>query len=266
MKRRMQESSKKPIRSTNSNKTSRSRRSNEITFGNFPTEIYYEIFKSLNGEQLRKCATVCKKWKNIVQTILNIDCVFICDITKSVKEYWGDLLYELEIQTVIFDKIKYGFIGYTDHYSCNKLITSVPLTYDSFNLMGKLYNVELGEGRDYPEAVLDGLYASLHLNWRPYSKKICILICDSPAHGVRYSSKDFIYDDNFPDGCPCGLSENFIFSEFTEMNIIFFILYTHPNVESMCEKLSETYPNVVSIEVKQNKFREVIPLILSKIQ
>jgi hypothetical protein len=61
-----------------------------------------------------------------------------------------------------------------------------------------------GGGGDGPEAVMDGLYASIHqINWRKNSARYIFHICDSPPHGREYGSGDF---DDYPKGCPCGIT------------------------------------------------------------
>src|SRR5262249_39826092 len=49
-----------------------------------------------------------------------------------------------------------------------------------------------------PEAVTDGLYDLVRLDWRPGAAKAVVWFGDAPPHGVEPS------DDGFPEGCPCG--------------------------------------------------------------
>jgi hypothetical protein len=67
-------------------------------------------------------------------------------------------------------------------------------------------------GDDFPEAVLDGMRALCSLNWTKDShvKRYILHIFQAPPHGKIF--KDAIYDDDYPDGCPCGLNHTDIIS------------------------------------------------------
>lgn len=245
-----------------SSKTRRAEPTSEFDY--LPTEILLEIFKGLSSQELRKCAGVCKRWRTLVGSLLNVDCVFVCDVTKSVRTYWEALVYELSVQFIVNDTVRYGFVGYTDHYPDNRVVTSFPLTWKTDQLSTELYEIQLGEGRDYPEAVLDGLYTALNLNWRPNSTKVCVLICDSPPHGRRFMTEEFKYNDEFADGCPCGLSEEYVFKTFAEMGVTCYMLHTHPNLEKVAEKFREYCPGLESSLVEYQNFSDPISEILGR--
>ena len=58
------------------------------------------------------------------------------------------------------------------------------------------------------------------MGWRDKTKKILILIAESPPHG---SPKFHNFDDDFPHGCPCGRNETEVLTKLKEKNIkIFF--------------------------------------------
>jgi hypothetical protein len=53
-------------------------------------------------------------------------------------------------------------------------------------------------GGDGPEAVYDGVAAACDLAWRPYARRLAVLIGDAPPHGCGGAG------DGFREGCPCG--------------------------------------------------------------
>jgi hypothetical protein len=60
-------------------------------------------------------------------------------------------------------------------------------------------------GDDTAEAVHDALYAAgTRLSWRENSYKYVWLIADAPPHGTEYHQNLCI--DNYPKGCPCGIT------------------------------------------------------------
>jgi len=53
-------------------------------------------------------------------------------------------------------------------------------------------------GGDGPEAVTDGLYDVVRLEWRQSAARAVVWFGDAPPHGVEPEG------DGFPAGCPCG--------------------------------------------------------------
>ncbi len=58
--------------------------------------------------------------------------------------------------------------------------------------------MEARGGGDGPEAVTDGLYDMVRLDWRPRAARVVVWVGDAPPHGVEPGG------DGFPGGCPCG--------------------------------------------------------------
>ena len=227
-------------------------------FDLLPRELLLIIFQNLSGTNLRSCACVCRHWNYMIKTILISDTIIVCDITKSVSMYWPELLLTLNDIFFIHDHIRFGFVGYTDHFPSFKphqLISSYPMTYDVDSLLSNLNSLTLGKGKDYPEAVLDGLYHALTLNWRSNSNKSIILICDSPPHGAHYPGD---YHDNFPEGCPCGLKESFIFSTLAKYNIPLSIIYTRIEMQHMISIFTSYYSNIKSFLVDDLNFFPIL--------
>ncbi len=79
-------------------------------------------------------------------------------------------------------------------------------------------------GGDGPEAVADGLHATLKLSWRVDSTKICVLISDAPPHGLDPNG------DGFPNGCPAGLDPLKIVREMAEKHITLYAVGVEPPI------------------------------------
>lgn len=238
----------------------------ECFFNCLPNEILLEIFSTLSGAELRKCCSICKKWRDLISTFFDTEVVIVCDTTMSMTPTWKALIPQLESILKEKDKVRFGFVSYTDHHEGSKVVTTFPLTFLTDKLVSDLKSVRLGIGHDEPEAVLDGLYAALQLDWKPNTHKLCIMVCDSPPHGRRYVSDaqdDPVSDDNddFPDGCPCGLSETFILTHFREMAFLMIVLYTNPKLEKMCSLFSDQVPNLISHEIHSNDFKDIFESI-----
>ena len=54
------------------------------------------------------------------------------------------------------------------------------------------------------------------------------MLADAPPHGRvkfhNYSKRIFNRNDDFPDGCPCGLREDFVFKKLADKGIKLVIL------------------------------------------
>ena len=53
--------------------------------------------------------------------------------------------------------------------------------------------------------MFDGLNEGVKKSWREKTKKFMFLITDSPPHG---NPKFHNIEELYPDGCPCGLTED----------------------------------------------------------
>lgn len=77
-------------------------------------------------------------------------------------------------------------------------------------------------GGDLPEAVLDGVYDSIHrMHWREKSYRYIFHIADAPPHGRLYTGG---VGDGFPDGCPCGLKIENLARAMKELKIKYKLL------------------------------------------
>ena len=91
-------------------------------------------------------------------------------------------------------------------------------------MKGWLEHCSAEGGGDGPEAVADGLHATLKLSWRADSTKICVLISDAPPHGLDPNG------DGFPNGCPAGLDPIKIVREMAEKHITLYAVGVEPPI------------------------------------
>jgi len=187
----------------------------------FPKDLYMEIFSFLPFEDLLKAAQVSKIWSTTADRIASWDIVFVCDITGSMS-CWNEIVRCVSsiMETYSHKRIRYGFVGYTDHDGDSSLTVSKPLSFRPSEVASFIQKLVPKGGGDYPEAVMDGLNEGLKMPWRNGAKKIIVLFCDAPPHGSQFGGGG----DAHPNGCPCGLTERIILDEMKQKKINFTIL------------------------------------------
>lgn len=92
-----------------------------------------------------------------------------------------------------------GLVTFDDHYEWDHgepAYHSYGLTDNLEEFMYWLHTVEIGHGADSPEAIACALQAAVDLD----PDASIWVVTDSVPHGWSIYS-----DDNFPDGCPCGI-------------------------------------------------------------
>ena len=55
------------------------------------------------------------------------------------------------------------------------------------------------------------------LTWRQDSHRYVFLIADAPPHGSQYQTDS--WNDNYPNGCPCGIKLDDIVQKIKDMKI-----------------------------------------------
>jgi hypothetical protein len=120
------------------------------------------------------------------------------------------------MEDTAFKKCRFGFVGYTDHDGDAALTVCKRLTTQRSRISAFIQKLIPKGGGDYPEAVLDGLHEAVLMPWRGgCTKKLIILLCDAPPHGLQYGGGG----DAHPEGCPCGLTETKVLGEIKRQNI-----------------------------------------------
>ena len=154
------------------------------------------------------------------------------------KEEQINTLKEDEIPNDYDSIIKFGVVAYRDHpgldydrisskdkpgtYLIKELpgfepsafqyVTMIQNLSSKKEVLGFIETLNANGGTDLPEALMDGLYDAVYnITWRENSERIVVLVSDAPPHGrefINYASlarrNEDVYEDFFPDGCPCG--------------------------------------------------------------
>jgi hypothetical protein len=242
-----------------------------------PPEIIEYILSFLTDIELRKCNTVCRAWYQFYTNLTGkfSDVAFICDATHSMQKKW--LLMNRFFSTLKPNgRTRYSFILFSDHetkarYKGHDItdVTSVSdLSYYKFtSVVDGLRDIELKAGLDDPEAILDALFTLAELKWRPLSTKRAILLTDAVPHGDKYGGKK----DNWPNGCPCGLTETDVFAYLKDHNIKLSVIYFDTICETMCSTFKQFYdvscnyfarsPDEI---INNTKFKELIQKELNR--
>ncbi|CAD8101167.1 unnamed protein product [Paramecium sonneborni] len=189
-----------------------------------------------------------------------IDVAFVIDTTESMSKYIKSCIEIIKKTMQNFQKFKkhlnqcqFAIVSYKDHtfpYDVNQQIIQVQ-NFASEDVINQfLESLQAQGGDDYPEALLDGLNASIKLNWNEKNIKIIYLIADAPPHGNNDNKKQTKYHsfkDSFPDGCPCGLKQKEILEQFQQLNIQLKIVKLNSTLEMMISNFKEEYQNLIEL-------------------
>ena len=119
---------------------------------------------------------------------------------ETAKRHMQSLL-EAVAASPLCKSLRIAVVSYRDHPPEDESYTSrVDLAF-SPNIEAARVAVEklaARGGGDSPEAVTDGLFDVVRLDWRPEAAKAVVWFGDAPPHGVGE------YGDGFAGGCPCG--------------------------------------------------------------
>lgn len=135
-----------------------------------------------------------------------LDLVFLVDATGSmgpyiqeVKQRLLDLVDALRASKLC-RSLRLGLVSYRDHPPQDRSYTSrvSALTDDIDQIRCAVLELSASGGGDGPEAVTDGLFDVVRLNFRPGAARAVVWFGDAPPHGVEPEG------DAFPAGCPCG--------------------------------------------------------------
>ena len=159
-----------------------------------------------------------------------IQMAFCCDMTGSMEEYI-EMVRETIYDTVeAFEKMKFyqyqfAFVGYRDHGDEETTFLTKHRDFaDGETIMQFIENqVDAEGGGDFPEAVLDGLDACARkLSWKPKGKSVKVVfhVADAPPHGKEY----YKGHDDYPEGCPNGLTIAGVSERFRDKDIKYILL------------------------------------------
>jgi len=168
-----------------------------------------------------------------------VDLAFVVDTTGSMgsliaeaRRQMVDMLHQLAVSADI--GLQLGIVEYRDHPDQAKIVYRVyPFTANLEKAQQTIESLQVDDGGDFPEAVLDGIVAACReLSWRPHALRLLILVGDAPPHGVGAAG------DAFPAGCPCGETIASVTRQAEEMRITIHALGLTQHVTSSFKELS----------------------------
>jgi Mg-chelatase subunit ChlD len=135
-----------------------------------------------------------------------LDLVFLVDATGSMGPHIAEVrtrlleLIDALRASPLCRSLRLGVVSYRDHEPQERtyLTRVTPLTADLDAARTAVLSLSAAGGGDGPEAVTDGLFDVVRLDWRPGAARAVAWFGDAPPHGVEHTG------DAFPEGCPCG--------------------------------------------------------------
>ncbi|MGQ4833120.1 MAG: vWA domain-containing protein [Candidatus Asgardarchaeia archaeon] len=182
------------------------------------------------------------------RSLYTLDVVFVVDATGSmaddiniVKENLYNIVNKLMERKKQLN-LRFGMVAYRDHPPEDKtFLTKVyPPTDNIDAVLRFIKELEIGGGGDPPEAVVDGLWAAINIDWRQNAYKVIILIGDAPPHGyAKFSPPIHGVRDRWPAGCPLGLDILKVVHMIKEKaDILFFVIGCNPYVHDSFLRLA----------------------------
>ncbi|GHV13577.1 hypothetical protein FACS189491_08720 [Spirochaetia bacterium] len=152
-------------------------------------DSFSEIAKIGNGDLIWSTgpADLVDKIRDLLdrQNTNSLDMVFCLDTTSSmqddIEEIQKTLTPLLASRTTQFQSVRFGMVLYKDYFD-EYLTRVVPFTKDLDQFQRTLDNINVGGGRDIPEAVYEALYdGATGFSWEAESR-LLVLIGDAPPH------------------------------------------------------------------------------------
>lgn len=212
---------------------------------------------------------------NFLTDIEYVDIVFVLDTTnsmspffKGIKRFIRKLINDAKktlshYKNTNVDMLKIGIVGYKDHINTNSSYISSKKSEENYvskilcDLTGNhnefkeaLFQIKCNGGGDDAEAVLDGLnLATNGIKWRERSLKYIYHICDMPPHGSELNGN---VNDDYKNGCPCGLKHKEILEEIRCK----YIEYTVIMLDACLENMIEAFSKYSKIDVMQPNIKK----------
>ena len=162
-------------------------------------------------------------------------------LIKQLADESSEKIKELQADP---ESIRFAVVAYEDHYTDNLNLLNVVKYIDftdksnAISFTSKLFAAGGGDGA---EAVIDGLdVAANKLSWRKETEKILYLIADALPHGKQFGG----CSDDFPEGCPCKLTEDEVLPVLRKMNVALNVIQLTTEVSSMVN----IYSKLINIE------------------
>ena len=159
-----------------------------------------------------------------------LDLAFVVDCTMSMSRYIA--VAKRKIQDIVEKisrnaySVRFALIKYRDHPPQDEsfVVRCEPFTHSCDTIEGCVGEMEAAGGGDPPDAVADGLYKALNLDYRQRATKICIWIGDARPHGLHEA------DDQIPEGCPNNHDPVAICHEMARKGIILYCVGCEPSL------------------------------------
>lgn len=166
----------------------------------------------------------------------DLDLAFIVDTTGSMgsfidaaRRHMVAMLQRLTGAAATPVNLRTALVEYRDHppQELSFVTREYPFTSELREIQKIIAKLKPDGGGDEPEAVLDGLFSACrHLEWRPHSRRIAILIGDARPHGWAARGE-------MPHGtCTCGQSFNTATAALEEHLIALYGLGLTPSVDA----------------------------------
>ncbi|KAM3136527.1 hypothetical protein pb186bvf_011330 [Paramecium bursaria] len=199
---------------------------------------------------------------------IGLDICFIIDTTSSMGPYIElvkDIIRKLMKSTKRYinkqgnETLQFSVVSYKDHTD-KDVVKSIDFTKHERAVVF-LNNLKASGGQDIPEAMFDGLWEALNMSWRDQSKRFMFLVADSPPHGNPLFHN---YEDDYPDGCPCGLDENHILNAIKQMKIDFIVLKLNSQLDQTISVFQQIMENITVLEeaVSRTQFIDQIDRLI----
>jgi hypothetical protein len=128
----------------------------------------------------------------MIDILRQVDLAFIVDTTGSMgpfiqtaQQHMIDMLQGVTQAAELSIDLRVGLVEYRDHPPQDNTFVSRPYEFQANlkQVQQVINRLRPDGGGDPPEAVFDGLQAAGEgLQWRPYSRRLAVLIGDAPPH------------------------------------------------------------------------------------
>jgi hypothetical protein len=174
-----------------------------------------------------------------------VDLAFIIDTTGSMGGFIGAAqqhmiaLLDSLVRDPLFPlDLRVAVVEYRDHPPQDNTFASRPHPFTSnlAEVQNTINTLKPDGGGDAPESVYDGLACASTLDWRPYSRRIAVLIGDAPPHDTRTrpEAKLALFGD-----CTCGLMLDEVTAQMETTGLQFYSLSLTVHPEAAFTALSQ---------------------------
>jgi hypothetical protein len=191
---------------------------------------------------------------NKLDALSHADAAFVIDTTGSMGSFLSaakqtllDTLAELSTREGV--ELSVGLVEFRDHPPQERsfVTRATDFTQDRDALQAVINGLSANGGGDAPEAVYQGMWDALALEWRPHSARYLLLVGDAPPHAypkwheARTGEALRGWGDGWPDACPSGHDPESVSARAEELNVRVFsvCMGEHPLTVASFKTLSQ---------------------------